>query len=64
MQGMIQRQRVEMSDLNVKIMREHQKAEHHAAISDQLENQLRDTQREIKARLLKRLFTITKRFYH
>ena len=52
-QGMIQRHRVEMNDLNVKIMQEQQKGDHQASIIVQLNGQLQDTLKELKVRLLK-----------
>jgi len=47
-QSMIQRHRVEMNDLNVKMLQEQQKGEQQASIIAQLNGQLQDTLKELK----------------
>ena len=47
----INRHRIEMNDVQVKLNQEQQKFKNQAAISDQLESQLRDKHKDLKVRL-------------
>jgi len=48
---MIHHHRAETNELHVKLTHEHQKTEHQAAISRELDDRLRDTLKQLKVRV-------------